>query len=171
MRVLALTLGATLAVDQGSKAVMLHVLDLPGRGEMEVLPPFLVFRMGWNRGINFGLLSGDAEAMRWALVAVAVVVSALVARWAWAERDRAWMQAAAGLLIGGALGNAFDRVVHGAVVDFLNMSCCGIGNPYVFNLADVGVFAGALGLAALGGARSEPEGKPAARRSRTGRRQ
>ena len=53
----------------------------------------------------------------------------------------------AGLLIGGALGNAFDRVVYGAVADFLNMSCCGFDNPYAFNVADIAIFAGAIGLA------------------------
>jgi signal peptidase II len=55
-------------------------------------------------------------------------------------------QASAGLLIGGALGNIIDRIYYGAVVDFLNMSCCGINNPYSFNVADVFVFAGAFGL-------------------------
>ena len=53
----------------------------------------------------------------------------------------------AGLLIGGALGNAFDRVVYGAVADFLNMSCCGFDNPYAFNIADIAIFSGAIGLA------------------------
>jgi signal peptidase II len=52
-----------------------------------------------------------------------------------------------GLLVGGALGNALDRVIYGAVVDFLNMSCCGINNPYAFNVADIFIFVGAIGLA------------------------
>ena len=50
------------------------------------------------------------------------------------------------MCLGGALGNIFDRVVHGAVVDFLNMSCCGIVNKYSFNLADLGIFIGVFGL-------------------------
>ena len=45
------------------------------------------------------------------------------------------------------MGNAFDRVVYGAVADFLNMSCCGFDNPYAFNVADIAIFAGAIGLA------------------------
>jgi signal peptidase II len=53
--------------------------------------------------------------------------------------------------VGGALGNALDRVLYGAVADFLNMSCCGIRNPYAFNLADVFIFAGAAGLIWLDG--------------------
>ena len=52
------------------------------------------------------------------------------------------------LLCGGALANAFDRIIYdGAVADFLNMSCCGIYNPFVFNFADVFIFIGAVGLA------------------------
>jgi signal peptidase II len=57
---------------------------------------------------------------------------------------------AAGAIVGGALGNALDRAIYGAVADFLNMSCCGIANPYAFNVADIGIFAGAITLA-LGG--------------------
>ena len=56
---------------------------------------------------------------------------------------------AAGLLIGGALGNVVDRLLYGAVVDFLNISCCGIFNPYAFNIADVEIFIGAVGVALL----------------------
>lgn len=44
------------------------------------------------------------------------------------------------------MGNVLDRVVYGAVADFLNMSCCGFTNPYAFNIADVAIFAGAFGL-------------------------
>ena len=68
--------------------------------------------------------------------------------------------ACAGLLIGGALGNALDRVLQGGVIDFLNMSCCGISNPYVFNLADVWVFAGAIGLAVFTGGSDPNKAQP-----------
>jgi len=52
----------------------------------------------------------------------------------------------AGFLVGGALGNVVDRVIYGAVADFLNLSCCGFENPYAFNVADIAVFMGAFGL-------------------------
>ena len=45
------------------------------------------------------------------------------------------------------MGNVIDRLAFGAVADFLNMSCCGIENPYAFNVADIAIFAGAAGLA------------------------
>ena len=54
------------------------------------------------------------------------------------------------VLVGGAIGNVIDRIIYGAVADFLNMSCCGFNNPYAFNVADIAIFAGAIGLAFLG---------------------
>ena len=47
------------------------------------------------------------------------------------------------MIIGGALGNVWDRLQYGAVADFINMSCCGIRNPFAFNVADAAIFAGA----------------------------
>ena len=52
-------------------------------------------------------------------------------------------------MIGGAIGNVIDRIVYGAVADFLNMSCCGWENPWSFNVADIAIFIGAVGLVVL----------------------
>lgn len=131
-------------IDQVSKNVVVHGLGLIEKQRIDVFPPFLVFRMAWNHGINFGLLSG--ADMRWLLVAVALAISGVVVYWVWRDRGGRWMQISAGLLVGGALGNVVDRILYGAVADFLNMSCCGISNPYAFNVADIAVFAGAVGL-------------------------
>lgn len=138
--------GATLLLDQVTKLAVVFGLDLVNRVEFDVLPPFLVFRMAWNQGVNFGLLGDDSQFVRWALVAVALAISAWV--WVWVRREKAGprAQVSAGLLIGGAVGNVIDRIAYGAVADFLNMSCCGIDNPYSFNVADVAIFLGAVGL-------------------------
>lgn len=149
MRALVISALAVLGVDQASKAWVLGPLQLNEVLWVEVWPPFLNFHMAWNEGVNFGLLSG-ANA-RWALIGLAVVVCAAVLNWVIRDRMGRWGQIAAGLLIGGALGNVIDRVRFGAVVDFLNMSCCGIENPYAFNIADIGVFAGAIGLMLFSG--------------------
>lgn len=146
MRVLGLTALATFAADQGSKLFVIFGLDLPSRGELDVIDPILNFRWAENRGINFGLFSNSAEAMRWVLIALAIVISAWVWRWAKRENFGRWGQISAGLLIGGAAGNVIDRIAYGYVADFLNMSCCGIENPYAFNVADIAIFAGAIGL-------------------------
>ena len=139
--------GGVFALDQASKALVLYGLDLLERGRIDVAPPYLVFQMAWNRGINFGLFSGG-ETTRWVLVALAVAVSGWVVWWLRAD-DRPLAMVAGGLLVGGALGNVVDRLIYGAVADFLNMSCCGIENPYVFNVADIAIFVGAVGLALL----------------------
>ena len=103
--------------------------------------------MAWNYGINFGLFSSSDGFQRWILTGFAFVVSAGVAIWMLREPPGKLGHISAGLLIGGALGNALDRLLYGAVADFLNMSCCGIDNPYAFNVADIAIFAGAMGLA------------------------
>lgn len=146
MKLAAITALATFTLDQGSKFGVLYGLNLIDRGTLGVFPPWLDFRMAWNQGINFGLFAQSSDIARWALVALSLAISLWV--WMWVRRDphsRA-AQVSAGLLIGGALGNALDRVIHGAVADFLNLSAPGIENPYSFNLADVAIFAGAIGL-------------------------
>jgi signal peptidase II len=145
MRVFLAAALAMLALDQMSKWLIVHRLGLKSVGAIDVLPPFLRLRMGWNEGINFGLFAGHPTATRWLLIVLAVVICAWVSRWALRD-GRTLMLAFAGLLVGGALGNVIDRLLYGAVADFLNMSCCGIVNPYTFNIADVGIFVGAIGL-------------------------
>jgi signal peptidase II len=84
--------------------------------------------------------------MRWVLVAVALAISGWALWWLTRSPQGRPAYIAGGLLVGGALGNVIDRVLHQAVADFLNMSCCGIENPYAFNIADIAIFAGAAGL-------------------------
>lgn len=135
-----------IALDQASKLAVVFGLNLINRAEIEVMPPFLNFRMAWNYGVNFGLLADYSALMRYALIAVALVISVWVYLWVRREKSGRLAQIAAGLLIGGALGNVIDRIAYGAVADFLNMSCCGIDNPFAFNVADIAIFFGAIGL-------------------------
>lgn len=150
MRITLIAAAAALAFDQLSKYIILTILDLEALGGIDVFPPWLNFRMGWNTGINFGLFSGDSEIARWILVGLSLLIAGLVLIWSLRSLRRWHEQVLAGALVGGAVGNATDRIVHGAVVDFLNMSCCGINNPFVFNLADVAIVGGAIGLALFG---------------------
>lgn len=133
-------------LDQATKYYVVHMMDLRLVGRIDVFPPYLNLRMAWNTGINFGLMSGDAALTRWILIAVALLISGVILWWVHRERLTGWQRFTAGLLLGGALGNVVDRLIYGAVADFLNMSCCGIDNPYAFNVADIAVFAGAIGL-------------------------
>jgi len=151
MRPLALTAALTFAADQALKWYVVVVLDLANRLFIEVWPPFVQFTMAWNRGINFGLFAGDSDLSRWILIALALGITAWVVRWARAEPENTPMQVSAGLLVGGALGNVVDRLIWGAVADFLNVSCCGWQNPWAFNVADIAVFVGAIGLIVTAG--------------------
>lgn len=134
------------AVDQLSKLIVVHWMNLKAVLAVDVLPPFLVFRMGWNTGINFGLFAGNTDIMRWVLIAVAFIICGAILRWSRAERFSTRANIAAGFVVGGALANVLDRIIYGAVADFLNMSCCGFANPFSFNLADAFIFLGAVGL-------------------------
>ncbi len=133
-------------LDQASKYLVVHWMDLRTLGTIEVAPPYLVLRMAWNYGVNFGLMAGDSPITRWVLIGVALIISGAVLWWVHHEPGGKWQKIAAGLLVGGALGNVIDRVLYGAVADFLNMSCCGFDNPFAFNVADIAIFAGALGV-------------------------
>ena len=146
MKTVAWVTAITLVLDQLSKWLVVHVMSLDSRLAIDVLPPFLNFRMAWNYGINFGLLNGGTEATKWILISVALGIVLFVLVWLRRDPPGTLGLISGGLLIGGALGNVIDRLLYGAVADFLNMSCCGINNPFAFNVADIAIFAGALGL-------------------------
>jgi signal peptidase II len=150
MRLLAVTALIAFALDQALKWFVVWHLGLVHRLAIDVWPPFLNLRMAWNRGVNFGLFAQDGDTGRWVLIGLALAICAWVVWWMRCG-PRGWR--AEGLLVGGALGNVVDRVLYGAVADFLNMSCCGIDNPFAFNIADAAIFAGAIGLALFAGER------------------
>ena len=137
---------AAFLADQVSKYVVVHSMGLARVQLIDVLPPLLTFRYGENRGINFGLFNGDSETQRWLLIGFSFFVVIAAAVWILRSKASRFAQLSGGFLIGGALGNVADRLIYGYVLDFLNMSCCGIQNPFVFNIADVFIFLGAAGL-------------------------
>lgn len=136
----------TFAIDQISKYVVIHMMELARIRSIDVLPPLINFRYGENRGINFGLFGDGSNISRWILICLAIVICVAVVIWARKHAKTRIAQLSAGMLVGGALANVLDRLLYGYVLDFLNMSCCGINNPFVFNIADIFIFAGALGL-------------------------
>jgi signal peptidase II len=141
--------GAAFILDRLTKVWIVELMNLREVLFIPVADPFLNLTMAWNRGVNFGLFA-TGDTGRWVLIgiALAIVVGLLV----WARRGMTRVQAAAtGLIVGGALGNVWDRVQYGAVADFLNMSCCGLDNPFAFNVADAAIFLGALTLVFFSG--------------------
>ena len=147
---------AVFGLDQVTKYLVVHMLNLDRVQQIDVWPPFLRLRMAWNEGINFGLLSNSTDLARWLLIGLALAISVWIWRWAGREPKNARVQVFAGMLIGGAIGNVMDRLFYGAVADFLNMSVPGIDNPYSFNIADVAIFLGAFGLVIFSGRDKTP---------------
>jgi len=148
MKILWISSVFAFALDQVSKYLVINVMGVSQFNPIDVLPPVLNFRYGENRGINFGLLGNGTSV--WVLIAVALVICAGVLWWMVKQPQPPLARACAGLLIGGALANVLDRLLYGFVLDFLNTSCCGIDNPFVFNVADIFIFGGAIGLVLFG---------------------
>jgi signal peptidase II len=124
------------ALDQAHKWWMINVFDIATLAPVRVLP-FFDLVMVWNHGVSYGLFPSHAQAL---LIAVSLAITAGL--WVWACRmERALGAASLGLVIGGALANALDRALKGAVADFFHFHY-GNFSWYVFNLADVAIVAG-----------------------------
>jgi lipoprotein signal peptidase len=159
----ALRIGLTLAVvllvlDQLSKWWILEVVELPLRQNIPLLalgPVGLDFTMVWNRGVTFGLFSGEGAWNHLILSALALMVAGLLLRWL-VQAETRLVALALGAVIGGAIGNVIDRVRFGAVVDFVDVHAWG-WHWYVFNIADAAIVCGVLAL--VGDALIRPESK------------
>ncbi|MTI43381.1 signal peptidase II [Roseibium hamelinense] len=129
--------------DQATKLWLLYSFDLGTYGPVQLLP-VLDFVLVWNRGISYGLFQQYTDLGR--ILLIAITLAATVFLWVWGARAQSRLVALAlGLVIGGALGNGLDRIYHGAVVDFVHFHV-GTFSWYVFNLADVWIVAGVVGL-------------------------
>ena len=138
---------AVLALDQASKLWLLRVFDIGRRGAVK-LAPFLDLVLAWNPGISFGWFQSDSPAAQIALMlikAAAVLILAI-----WMARSRNLIATIAlGLIIGGAIGNAIDRLHWPGVMDFVLFHVETANwnfRWYVFNLADVAIVAGVAAL-------------------------
>ena len=141
---LGLTLGAATAIiDQAHKWWMLLVYEIAGKGEVAVAP-FLDLVMVWNRGISYGLFQ-QGSALGQILLACLAVAAVIGLTWWLALMTSRIGAVGAGLVMGGAIGNGIDRVVHGAVADFFSFHAFGY-YWYVFNIADAAIVAGVIGL-------------------------
>jgi signal peptidase II len=138
---------ATAIVDQASKLYLLFVFELGVRGTVHVLP-FLDFVLTKNTGISYGLFQSRGALGQWLLLAVKA--AAVILLWIWLARAHTRLTALSlGLIIGGAIGNAVDRLAYGWVADFVLFHVSAANWQfywYVFNLADVAIVAGVIGL-------------------------
>jgi signal peptidase II len=138
---------AAAAIDQVIKLWLIFVTDLGARGAV-ALTPFLDLVLTWNTGISYGLFPQEGPLGQWALLALKAIAAVLL--WIWLARASSRLTALAlGLIIGGAMGNAIDRLAYGAVADFVLLHATTESFDfkwYVFNLADVAIVAGVIGL-------------------------
>lgn len=127
-------------LDQTTKWWVLNVVNLPDVRTLEVTP-FFSLTMAWNKGVSYGLLTTHLQG---ALITISLLVSTLL--WVWLARSRTPLNAASlGLIIGGALSNALDRAVHGAVADFFYFHIDGFRLAlldFIFNPADIAIVVG-----------------------------
>ena len=138
---------ATVLADQATKLWLLFPFGLGGRGSVPVLP-FLDLVLIWNTGISYGWFQQDGPLGQWALLGLKAIAVSLL--WIWLARAESRLGAVSlGLIIGGAVGNAIDRLAYGAVADFvlLHVTTASFSFKwYVFNLADAAIVVGVAGL-------------------------
>jgi signal peptidase II len=130
---------AVFLLDQANKLWLIFFYDIAAHQPVR-LTPFFDVVLAKNPGISYSLLSAHSAFGRWALFALAIVATALLAIWLRHAGTRL-TAFGLGLIIGGALGNACDRLVYGYVADFYHFHVGGF-SWYVFNLADVAICAG-----------------------------
>ncbi len=138
-----------LIADQNTKWWILNGLRLPEIGQIPLFEagPFgLDLTMVWNRGVTFGLLSGEGTWNHVLLALMAVAIAAFLIRWMVRAENRL-TAIALGAVVGGAIGNVIDRIRFGAVVDFVDAHAWG-WHWYVFNVADAAIVCGVVALVA-----------------------
>ena len=137
----------TCLVDQALKFWLLFEFDLANRGRFPVIP-FFDLILTWNTGISYGLFPQQGPIGEWVLFAFKL--AAVIVLWVWLARATWRLTAAAlGLIIGGAIGNAIDRLHWPGVMDFVLFHVETASFEfrwYVFNFADVAIVAGVLVL-------------------------
>ncbi|MDI5983506.1 signal peptidase II [Halomonas sp. M4R5S39] len=134
---------AVIVLDLGTKALAAGLLSYAQ--PVEVLP-FFNLTLLHNTGAAFSFLAGHPGWQRWFFAVIAVGASIGLTIWMTRlKADEKLLAVSLALIIGGALGNLYDRLVHGYVVDFLSFHVAGWYYP-AFNVADIGITLGAIGL-------------------------
>lgn len=131
--------------DQFSKFYAVDILAIPHEGLVEIYPPLLNFRYVENYGINFGLFGENGDLGRWVISMLTLIIVGYLSYQAWKMGTKPAL-IFGGLAIGGALGNIFDRIFYGYVIDFINNGFWGYDNPFSYNLADIWIFVGLIGM-------------------------
>jgi signal peptidase II len=133
-------------LDQASKFVVMQLLQLPVRGQIELMP---FFNLTWaqNYGVSMGFLTASTDFQRWALVTLTGLIG--IAVFIWMNKEKAkWDIVALGMILGGAMGNIVDRARLGYVADFADLHVGDFRPFLIFNLADACISIGVVILLA-----------------------
>ncbi len=146
---LALLLSAFIAIaDQFSKNAALQTVT---EGIAQPITSFFNLVLVYNRGISFGLFSNTSvDVQPYIFLGINILVSIVLLVWLF-RTHRGLVATSIGLIIGGAIGNGIDRVLHGAVIDFLDfyVTIDGLARHWpAFNVADSAIVCG-VGLLLL----------------------
>ena len=126
-------------IDFSSKYFLISYYDLGSKGRVYVTP-FLDFILVLNPGISFGILSNGEDIQRWILSALSILVIFYLYFWSTKSPSKL-TKISLFIMIGGALGNVFDRLIYGKVIDFISLHVFNY-YWYVFNIADIAIVLG-----------------------------
>lgn len=141
-RVIAITLAAAIyAIDQWVKHWVTGPLGLERIGDQIYVLPIFNLTLTHNFGVSLGFLEATSPEMRWGLVALTGAIASVV--FVWLLRERKLLDVLPlGLILGGALGNIQDRVVHGHVIDYADLHFGDFRPFLIFNVADAAISIG-----------------------------
>ncbi|GAB5344658.1 signal peptidase II [Pseudomonas fluorescens] len=135
-----------LVIDQLSKAHFEGALQM--YQQIVVIPDYFSWTLAYNTGAAFSFLADSSGWQRWLFALIAVVVSAMLVVWLKRlGRDDTWLAIALALVLGGALGNLYDRIALGHVIDFILVHWQNRWYFPAFNFADSAITVGAIMLA------------------------
>ncbi|CAE6944077.1 MULTISPECIES: signal peptidase II [Pseudomonas] len=133
-------------IDQASKFYFDGTLEM--YEQIVVIPQYFSWTLAYNTGAAFSFLAGESGWQRWLFALIALSVSAVLVVWMKRlKSDETWLAIALALVLGGAIGNLFDRIVLGHVVDFILVHWQNRWYFPAFNIADSAISVGAVMLA------------------------
>ncbi|MHC8399086.1 signal peptidase II [Pseudomonas sp. MDT1-17] len=135
-----------LVIDQASKFYFEGKLEM--YQQIVVIPDLFSWTLAYNTGAAFSFLADSSGWQRWLFALIAVVVSAVLLIWLKRlGRNETWLAVALALVLGGALGNLYDRIAYGHVIDFILVHWQNRWYFPAFNVADSAITVGAVMLA------------------------
>jgi signal peptidase II len=135
---LLLAIAACMTDQLTKQLILFHLAD----GAKLTVTPFMDFVLVWNSGVSYGFFGGSGDTGRLAIIALSVIICVVLLVML-VRTDSRYYATGLALILGGAVGNILDRVIYGAVIDFISLHAAGY-YWYVFNVADVWITIGVV---------------------------